>query len=126
MVKIGSKLDLLRRTYPRVTVGGYMFATDHDLTRRFRRAVIWLLVSDGQRNGLRSLDFRRKASGNFDTWAKELPARYDMARDNLIAAMNRRHGGVWFVTRIVGWAGGADAVRHADRTRPRGAGRRSK
>lgn len=125
MAKISGKLSMLRRTYPRVTEGGYLFQTDVDLTRRFKRAVLWLLVKDETRMGLRSLDFRRKTAGTFEDWAIELPARYQSARNNLIATMNRRHGGVWSVSKIVGWAGGRDAVRNADRTKPHGARNRT-
>jgi len=126
MAKIGAKIELLKRTYPRVLEGGYMFATDRDLVRSFKRAVVWVLLSDGERYGLRSLDFLRRSTANYHVWTDELPARYEMAINNLKNALNHRHSGVWRVVRIVGWAGGANAVRVADRTRPHGAGRRTK
>ncbi len=125
MARIASKLALLKSAYPHVTTGGYLYANPQDLTRRFRRAALWLLITDGRRWGLRSLDFRRRSAANYERWSEEFPSRYETACSNLIAAMNRRHGGVWYVRRIIGWSGGTDAIRNADRTRPRGAGHRA-
>ena len=148
MPTIGQKIDILRAAYPRALSGGFLYRDDVDLRRKFRSVVVWMLLTDDDgRFAVRSIEFRRTSPADFRIWQMELSEphqstridpktgkrsnelaqpRFQYAREKVLERMGHRHQGAWRLDRIIGWAGGKDAIRNSDNTAPRRAGSRAK
>lgn len=104
-MKIGKRLEALRRSYPRIGPALYLHATKDELRKRGNSIILYsILWSDEGRVSLHRTEFKKKYIMTVPQWADWLQANVpDVMRNSVLAYANRAGNDSWNIDRIVGW-----------------------
>lgn len=109
-MKVGERLEQIRRMAPHTNEYGQMFAREAETRRRFYRVSLWyLLVSVENTHSVHETVFKKTeplSSAEWAAWFKSEKARE--ALSHIIAHIGMRTGKRWALQKFLGWTGDAE------------------
>lgn len=109
-MKVGERLEQLRRMAPHTSEHGQLYAQAAETRRRFYRVSLWyVLVSVENTHSVHETVFKKAEPLSPAEWAAWFAS--DKARDalsHIIAHIGLRTGKRWALQKFLGWAGDAE------------------
>lgn len=104
-MKIGERIEALQRTYPHIGPARFIYSKRTDLSKRGKKVMVHVLMrsSDGRVSVHRTM-FEKGAPMRVQEWVDWLTLNsVAVFQNQVIASVERTHGGVWHVERVIGW-----------------------
>lgn len=104
-MKISDRIALLEATYPHIGPARYLYAKRSDLNAKGKKVLVHLLMrsTDG-RVSVHKTIFEKGTPMRVDEWVDWLHVNsVSVFQNQVVASVQRAHGGSWHVERVIGW-----------------------